>query len=222
MQKNTITSFFGSRIYSEFRKSDLLKEAKESSFDIKDLTSSYLHVIESKKNLASKDRESLSQILAYGEDIKEALVPKNTIFISPRVGTISPWSSRATNIIHHCGIDILRIERIKAISFITNSGKPLSKREKEVLGHLLYDRMTESIFIDQEGINKLFIHHKPRPLNHIDIIDKGISELQSFNEAQGLALSDDEIDYLFKYFSSVNRNPTDAELMMFAQANSEH
>ena len=93
MQKNIISSFYGSRIYSEFRKSDLLKEAQQSSFDIKGLTSSYLHVVESKKNLAPKDQRSLNQILTYGEDIKEALVPKNTIFIGPRIGTISPWSS---------------------------------------------------------------------------------------------------------------------------------
>jgi len=142
MQKNIISPFYGSRVYSEFRKSDLLKGAKESSFDIKDLTSSHLHVIESKKKLSSKDEKSLNQILTYGEDIKEVLVPENTIFIGPRIGTISPWSSRATDIIHHCGINILRIERIKIISFITNSGKPLSKSEKEALGQLLYDRMT--------------------------------------------------------------------------------
>mgnify|MGYP006077193529 FL=1 len=222
MQKNIITSFFGSRIYSEFRKSTLLNDALKSISEIKNLTSSYLHVIESKEKLSSKVQKSLSQILTYGEDIKEEVSPKNAIFIGPRIGTISPWSSRATDIVQQCGIDILRIERIKTISFVTNSGKPLSKRDKEAIGQLLYDRMTESIFIDQDDINKLFIHHNPRPLNHIDIIDKGISELQSFNEAQGLALSDDEINYLFKYFSSENRNPTDAELMMFAQANSEH
>ena len=82
--------------------------------------------------------------------------------------------------------------------------------------------MTESIFLDQDDINKLFIHHTPKPLNHINITDEGISELKRFNKSQGLALSDDEINYLFKYFLSENRNPTDAELMMFAQANSEH
>ena len=222
MQKNIITSFFSSQIYSEFRKSALLNEVKKSILEIEGLTSSYLHIVESKDRLSSKDQQSLNQILAYGEDIKEEVSPENIIFIGPRIGTISPWSSRATDIIQHCGIDILRIERIKTISFITNSGKPLSKSEKEALGQLLYDRMTESIFIDQDDTNKLFIHHNPRPLNHIDITDKGISELQRFNEAEGLALSDDEIDYLFKYFSSENRNPTDAELMMFAQANSEH
>jgi phosphoribosylformylglycinamidine synthase len=222
MQKNIISSFYGSRIYSEFRKSDLLKEAKESSFDIKGLTSSYLHVVESKEQLSSKDQNSLNQILTYGEDIKEVLVPENTIFIGPRIGTISPWSSRASDIIQNCGIDILRIERLKTISFMKGSGKFLSQSEKKGLGQLFYDRMTESIFLNQDDINKLFIHHAPKPLNHININDKGISELQSFNKSEGLALSNDEIDYLFKYFSSENRNPSDAELMMFAQANSEH
>ncbi|MFQ3368288.1 MAG: phosphoribosylformylglycinamidine synthase [Methylophilaceae bacterium] len=222
MQKNIISSFYGSRIYSEFRKSDLLKEAKESSFDIKGLTSSYLHVVESKEQLSSKDQNSLNQILTYGEDIKEVLVPENTIFIGPRIGTISPWSSRASDIIQNCGIDILRIERLKTISFMKSSGKFLSQSEKKGLGQLFYDRMTESIFLNQDDINKLFIHHAPKPLNHININDKGISELQSFNKSEGLALSNDEIDYLFKYFSSENRNPSDAELMMFAQANSEH
>ena len=222
MQKNIITSFFGPRIYSEFRKVVLLNNAKNSVLEIKGLTSSYLHVVESKERLSPKDQQSLEQILTYGEGIKETLAPENIIFIGPRIGTISPWSSRASDIIQHCGIDILRIERIKTVSFTTNSGKPLSQSKKETLGQLLYDRMTESIFLDQDDINKLFIHHTPKPLNHINITDEGISELKSFNKSQGLALSDDEINYLFKYFSSKNRNPTDAELMMFAQANSEH
>ena len=222
MQKNIITSFFGPRIYSEFRKSALLNNAKNSVLEIKGLTSSYLHVVESKERLSPKDQQSLEQILTYGEGIKETLAPENIIFIGPRIGTISPWSSRASDIVQHCGIDILRIERIKTISFTTNSGKPLSQSEKETLGQLLYDRMTESIFLDQDDINKLFIHHTPKPLNHINITDEGISELKRFNKSQGLALSDDEINYLFKYFLSENRNPTDAELMMFAQANSEH
>tara|TARA_B110000003_G_scaffold123255_1_gene125678 strand:+ start:5178 stop:9143 length:3966 start_codon:yes stop_codon:yes gene_type:complete len=222
MQKNIITSFFGSRIYSEFRKLALLNNVKEKSKGIKSLNSSYLHLVESKEKLSSKDLKKIKQILTYGENIKEEVTSENIIFIGPRIGTISPWSSRATDIIQHCGIDILRIERIKTISFVTSSGKPLSKIDKEAIGQSLYDRMTESIFIDQNDINKLFIHHKPKSINHIDIIDKGIYELHDFNEAQGLALSDDEIDYLFKYFSSENRNPTDAELMMFAQANSEH
>ena len=224
MEKNIITSFIGPRIYSEFRKTALLKVIKNSFPKIKDFNSAYLHIIESKKKLSFKDLKILKQILAYGEDIEEKIALKNIIFISPRIGTISPWSSRATDIIRHCGINILRIERIKTLSFKINpnTNTSLSESEKESLGRLLFDRMTESIFLKEKDINKLFIHHKPKSLAYINIIDKGISELKNFNESQGLALSKDEIDYLFKYFSDENRNPTDAELMMFAQANSEH
>ncbi len=222
MQKNITSSFFGPRIYSEFRKITLLNNRAISDLGINTITSAYLHVIESKDKLPSKNEKILKQILTYGENITETLDSKNIIYIAPRVGTISPWSSRATDIIQHCGIDILRIERIKALSFKTNTDKILKEIEKKKLGEFLYDRMTESIFIDEKEIDKLFIHHEPRPLNHIDIINNGISELKIFNLSQGLALSEDEIGYLFKYFKSERRNPTDAELMMFAQANSEH
>ena len=222
MQKNITSSFFGPRIYSEFRKITLLNNRAISDLGINTITSAYLHVIESKDKLPSKNEKILKQILTYGENITETLDSKNIIYIAPRVGTISPWSSRATDIIQHCGIDILRIERIKALSFKTNTYKILKEIEKKKLGEFLYDRMTESIFIDEKEIDKLFIHHEPRPLNHIDIINNGISELKIFNLSQGLALSEDEIGYLFKYFKSERRNPTDAELMMFAQANSEH
>ena len=222
MQKNIITSFSGPKIYSEFRKVALLNNKNITLLGIKDITSSYLHVIESKNKLSSKDEAVIKQILTYGENTKEIMPLENIIFISPRIGTISPWSSRATDIIQNCGVNILRIERIKAISFATNNDIPLIENEKKVLGNLLYDRMTESLFLNQDNINSLFNHHNPKPLSHIDIISEGISELKSFNISQGLALSDDEVDYLFDYFVSEKRNPTDAELMMFAQANSEH
>jgi len=222
MQKNIITSFIGPKIYSEFRKVALLNNKDITLLGIKDITSSYLHVIESKKKLTIKSEGVVRQILTYGENINELMPHENIIFISPRVGTISPWSSRATDIIQHCGVDIVRIERVKAISFRTKTDIPLTEDEKEILGNLLYDRMTESLFLNQDDINNLFVHHSPRPLGHINILNEGISELKSFNVAQGLALSEDEINYLFEYFISEQRDPTDAELMMFAQANSEH
>ncbi len=222
MQKNIITSFFGSRIYSEFRKTAILNIAQKSFSKINTVNSAYLHVVESKKKLSNAELKILKQILTYSEGLTEEISPKDIIFITPRIGTISPWSSRATDIIKRCGINILRIERVKTISFTTNDRSNLSKNEKESLGKLLFDRMTESIFLKQSDIKELFVHHKPKPLSYINIIDKGISELKSFNLSQGLAMSEDEIDYLFDYFSNSNRNPTDAELMMFAQANSEH
>ena len=92
MQKNIITSFFGYRIYSEFRKFSLLNDVLKPISDIKNLTSSYLHVVEGREKLSSKNQKSLNQILTYGENIKEEVTRENTIFIGPRIGTISPWS----------------------------------------------------------------------------------------------------------------------------------
>ena len=222
MQKNIITSFFGTRIYSEFRKTAILNITQKSFSKINTVNSAYLHVVESKKKLSTVDLRILKKILTYSEGLTEEVSLKDIIFIAPRIGTISPWSSRATDIIKRCGINILRIERIKTVSFTTNNRSNLSSFEKESIGKLLFDRMTESIFLNQNDIKKLFTHHEPKSLNYINIIDKGIFELQQFNKSQGLALSEDEIEYLFKYFSNSKRNPTDAELMMFAQANSEH
>ena len=222
MQKNIITSFFGTRIYSEFRKTAILNITQKSFSKINTVNSAYLHVVESKKKLSTVDLRILKKILTYSEGLTEEVSLKDIIFIAPRIGTISPWSSRATDIIKRCGINILRIERIKTVSFTTNDRSNLSSFEKESIGKLLFDRMTESIFLNQNDIKKLFTHHEPKSLNYINIIDKGIFELQQFNKSQGLALSEDEIEYLFKYFSNSKRNPTDAELMMFAQANSEH
>ena len=151
MQKNIITSFSGPKIYSEFRKVALLNNKNITLLGIKDITSSYLHVIESKNKLSSKDEAVIKQILTYGDNAKETMPLENLIFISPRIGTISPWSSRATDIIQNCGVNILRIERIKTISFATNNDIPLIENEKKVLGNLLYDRMTESLFFNQDN-----------------------------------------------------------------------
>ena len=133
MQKNIITSFSGPKIYSEFRKVALLNNKNITLLGIKDITSSYLHVIESKNKLSSKDEAVIKQILTYGENTKEIMPLENIIFISPRIGTISPWSSRATDIIQHCGVDIVRIERVKAISFRTKTDIPLTEDEKVAL-----------------------------------------------------------------------------------------
>ncbi|MGE4597303.1 MAG: phosphoribosylformylglycinamidine synthase, partial [Methylophilaceae bacterium] len=222
MQNNFITSFFGSSIYSDFRKSSLLKKLNGISSEIINIQSAYLHVIESKEKISHENQEKLQEILTYGPKLKNKIDLSNTIFIGPRVGTISPWSSRATDIIQHCGIDILRIERCNTIKFSMQSNTKLSDQEKQKLGSLIYDRMTEEIFLDQESIGILFAHHTPKPLSLINIKKQGASAIEKFNNRHGLALSNNEIDYLFEYFKSQNRNPTDAELMMFAQANSEH
>ena len=222
MQINQITYLFGSRVYSEFRKNLLLHQLKLINSDIKDIHTVFLHVIESKKIIESNERSRLLKILKYGTSNSNKLNHDNLVFIGPRVGTISPWSSRATDICHHCDVDILRIERCNAIEFESLSGEKISNKSKLELAQFIFDQMTEEIFLDQMELGNLFTHHPPRPLTYIDILTLGIESLKKFNTAQGLALSNEEVSYLYDYFIVEKRNPTDAELMMFAQANSEH
>ena len=219
MQNTIITKFYGNQVFSEFRKNEFLKKAKIIGCEIRNLTSTYLHLIESQKPLSEVDELRLSKLLDYG--LKNQLKPfKEKFFISPRIGTISPWSSRATNIAQQCNIDILRIERCIAISI--DVAEELSTEKKNALMHIFFDRMTESIFFEAEDLNKLFVHKTPKQLSKINLLDEGKEAIARFNNENGLALSDEEIDYLYKYYFTVKRNATDAELMMFAQANSEH
>ena len=186
------------------------------------LLTKILKDLESKKIIESNERGRLLKILKYGTSNSNKLNHDNLVFIGPRVGTISPWSSRATDICHHCDVDILRIERCNAIEFESLSGEKISNKSKLELAQFVFDQMTEEIFLDQMELGNLFTHHPPRPLTYIDILTLGIESLKKFNTAQGLALSNEEVSYLYDYFIVEKRNPTDAELMMFAQANSEH
>ena len=160
------------------------------------------------------------QLLDYGASSEINRNSDNVIFISPRVGTISPWSSRATDIALHCGIQLTRIERCSMIYLHTE--EKLSKEIKLSIGNILFDRMTESLFFDEKSTHQLFTHQKPRKLEYIDFLNNGIQAITDYSEQCGLALSQDEISYLADHYDKTKSNPTDAELMMFAQANSEH
>ena len=146
------------------------------------------------------------------------------ILVIPRLGTISPWSTKATDIAQHCGLSgVQRIERGVVYYLSAPSGKPLSKAEQAAVMPLLHDRMTETALTDTTGAaEKIFRHGVPQPLATVDILKGGCKALEKANRALGLALSADEIDYLVENFRKLERNPTDVELMMFAQANSEH
>jgi phosphoribosylformylglycinamidine synthase len=146
------------------------------------------------------------------------------VLVVPRLGTISPWSTKATDIAQHCGLSgVLRIERGVVYYLDTNNGKNLSKAEQAAIWPLLHDRMTESVFDEIEGVaEKIFKHGTPQPLETGDVLKGGSTALENANREMGLALSDDEIEYLAANFKKLKRNPTDVELMMFAQANSEH
>jgi phosphoribosylformylglycinamidine synthase len=146
------------------------------------------------------------------------------LLVIPRLGTISPWSSKATDIARHCALPMVtRLERGVAYYLKTKSGKPLSDAEKQAVLPLLHDRMTESVVTDANGLEeRIFRHGTPQPLSSVDILAGGRAALETANREMGLALSPDEIDYLVENFGKLKRNPTDVELMMFAQANSEH
>ena len=150
-----------------------------------------------------------------------ALPAGESVLVVPRLGTISPWSSKATDIAHQCGFGkVVRIEHGTMYSLEVKGG--LSAAQRAAVLPLLHDRMTESVLGAVDEAEALFRHYAPQPLTDVDVISGGRAALEAANVSLGLALSDDEIDYLVDNFSRIGRNPTDVELMMFAQANSEH
>jgi phosphoribosylformylglycinamidine synthase len=172
------------------------------------------HFVEVTRPLRDDESATLLRLLTYGEPGADAT--GRTIVVTPRVGTISPWSSKATDIARQCGLDaIARIERGTAFG-VAGDG-PL-----EALAALVHDRMTETVLPSLEAAEALFHHFSPKPLTSIDLLGRGRVALEEANAAFGLALAPDEIDYLATHFGALGRNPTDVELTMFAQANSEH
>ena len=193
-----------------------------SQFPVKGISAEYLHIAETTRDLSPEEYKKLEILLEYGTAhpvskgaINRALTDTDTgtIIVAPRAGTISPWSSKATDIVHICGLSaIKRIERAVVWNF--TDGLPPE--------NTLFDRMTEQIFHEQKELAALFTHNEPKPLNRISVLEQGKAALEKANSELGLALSSDEMDYLTKRFKGLKRNPSDVELMMFAQANSEH
>ena len=176
--------------------------------------------------LGKAQAKLLDKVLGLDNDAGE---PRQTgsmqrVLVVPRLGTISPWSTKATDIAQHCGLSgVLRIERGVVYYLDTKNGKALSKSEQAAALPLLHDRMTESVLSTMDGAaEKIFQHGVPQPLATVDVLKGGSKALAKANREMGLALSEDEIEYLVENFRKLKRNPTDVELMMFAQANSEH
>src|SRR5690606_16237481 len=141
---------------------------------------------------------------------------------TPRLGTISPWASKATDIVHNCGIDIHRVERVTAYTLGLRGPEGLAGEEWLTCAALLHDRMTETALPAQDDAAALFAEREGAPMEHVDVRGRGRVALVEADAAYGLALAPDEIDYLVEAFTGLGRNPTDVELTMFAQANSEH
>jgi phosphoribosylformylglycinamidine synthase len=224
----------GSNALSAFRSQRLLAQLQAVAPTIADVSARYYHFIDTSAPLSTEDTERLSAMLTYGEPVPETQYEGVTeeFFVIPRLGTISPWASKATDIAHNCGMaHIHRVERGVAFTVVLKSGilgtgfgaaKKLAEDEIQAVAALLHDRMTETVLRSADQAQALFTDLESRPLEQIDVLGRGHAALVEANATMGLALAEDEIDYLFEAFARVQRNPTDVELMMFAQANSEH
>lgn len=226
--------FRGSSALSPFRIEKLLAALRQRVSIISAVHAEFVHFVDG--TCSAPDREVLERLLHYGQPqapsqaltvapSTRALVADPLavplLLVVPRPGTISPWSSKATDIAHNCGLQrIRRIER--GIAYALDSERPLTNAEFAALKPLLHDRMTEVVLEAADDPAQLFRQASPAPLSTVDVIGAGRAALLTANQELGLALSEDEIDYLLDSFRAMQRNPSDVELMMFAQANSEH
>jgi phosphoribosylformylglycinamidine synthase len=217
-------SLFGAPALSQFRLDQLLLALKAEEPRVQALASRWMHFVDTSRPLNDSELTVLGKLLTYGERVPAALreMPSGQrLLVTPRVGTESPWSSKATDIVYVCGLTaVTRVER--GTVFFIESGSPLSSADLLKLAAHLHDRMTESIWIDSLEPTGLFHDAPPRPLRHVVLGEHGREALARANQQWGLALSSGEIDYLVQAFGKLGRDPTDVELMMFAQANSEH
>lgn len=207
---------------SQFRLEKLLAAAHDAGLtDIK-VQAEFWHFVESESALTADEQAVLGKLLTYGENPLEAPPEGELFLVTPRLGTLSPWASKATDIALHCGLPtVQRIERGTAF-WVSSKELSSNKEVRQILAGLLHDRMTETVLGSLDEAEKLFTHIDPQPMSSVDILAGGKPALESANATLGLALSDDEVDYLVENFTRMGRNPTDVELMMFAQANSEH
>ncbi|WP_301099065.1 phosphoribosylformylglycinamidine synthase, partial [Otariodibacter sp.] len=217
----TVKTFRGSPALSEFRLNQLAQKFQQHQLPIKSVYAEYLHFADLNSPLATAQEEKLSALLHYGPTLAEHDPVGFCLIVTPRVGTISSWSSKATDIAHNCGLnEVNRIERGLAYYF-EFTAKP-TEDQLETLKGLLHDRMLETVLDSVEQGSHLFAQHEPKPFTTVDVLKGGREALVAANVELGLALAEDEIDYLVENFTALGRNPNDIELYMFAQANSEH
>jgi phosphoribosylformylglycinamidine synthase len=224
MPKTTlIKNLRGAPALSEFRVKKLLTQCEELQLPVNDIYAEFAHFAQLNEALSSNDENVLQQLLTYGPTIDEHQPNGLFLLVTPRPGTISPWSSKSTDIAHNCGLtNVVRLERGIAYYVSIQDGKALTTTQEVQLNALLHDRMMESIFNDFDQASLLFASSEPGKLTAIDIENGGKAALVNANVELGLALAEDEVNYLFENFTKLGRNPHDIELYMFAQANSEH
>ena len=224
-----ISYFDGGNALSSFRVQQLLPALQGIQSKITGVAARYVHLVATDTAPDAGLADQLGALLNYGDPYTGPLEGP-TLVVTPRFGTVSPWASKATDIAHNCGFAVCRIERLVEYRLTLKTGlagllggaPSLSADEMQAVAALLHDRMTESAMPDRAQAQDLFHALQAAPMDHVDVLGGGRAALVEANTRFGLALANDEIDYLVAAFTTLGRNPTDVELMMFAQANSEH
>ena len=223
--------FDGGNAISDFKVQQLLPRLADVSDKITGLTARFVHLASFDAEPADRTVERLAQLLSYGdpctaEHLEAEAAGAAALLVMPRLGTVSPWASKATDIAHNCGLPLHRVERLVEYRVTLKTGllsRPtLSAEQLRAVADLLHDRMSEAVTMERGQAEALFTELHPAPMAHVDVLGGGKAALESANKDWGLALAPDEIEYLVNAFTGLKRNPTDVELMMFAQANSEH
>jgi phosphoribosylformylglycinamidine synthase len=211
----------GARALSDFRLAKRLSSIRARVPAITALDAAYVHFVDVERELTAHESRVLDSLLRYGPHDERPETAGATLVVVPRFGTVSPWSSKATDIAWVCGLDaVRRIER--GVRYVLGSDRSLSGNDLSAAAADLHDRMTESVVVDPSTLDRLFAHGEPGRVASVPLRARGRAALESANLELGLALADDEIDYLVDAYAALDRDPTDVELMMFAQANSEH
>ncbi len=209
----------GAPALSAFRHGKLLAQLTEKVPAVSGLYAEFAHFAEVSGALGAEEQQVLTRLLKYGPSVPVQEPAGRLFLVVPRIGTISPWSSKASDIAHNCGLEkIQRLER--GIAYYVQG--ELSDSDAALVAAALHDRMTQLVLGRFEEAANLFSHAQPKPLTAVDVLGGGRAALEKANVELGLALAEDEIDYLVQAFTGLARNPHDIELMMFAQANSEH
>jgi len=228
--------FEGGNALSPFRARSLLARLQAACTRVAAVAARHVHWVAFDQAPERAAIDKLQALLAYGDPYPGDAggaggAGTELVVVMPRLGTVSPWASKASDIARNCGLELHRVERVTEFrlalkSGLLGAGKPLSDDERAAVAALLHDRMTESAAFEREAAAHLFDARPAPPLAHVDVLGRGPkggrTALAEANTEFGLALSDDEIDYLVDAFVALKRNPSDVELMMFAQANSEH
>ncbi|WP_394682060.1 phosphoribosylformylglycinamidine synthase [uncultured Comamonas sp.] len=221
-----LTQLPGGNALSSFRAQQLQTALTAIHPKITGIAARFVHLVATEQPLAGAQAERVAALLTYG-DPYEGGSDGQAFIVTPRMGTISPWASKATDIARNCGLAVFRIERLTEYRIELKAGllggKPeLSAEQTAQIAALLHDRMTESVFGTRAEAEQLFSALQAQPMEFVDVLGGGRSALEQANKQWGLALAEDEIEYLENAFKGLARNPSDVELMMFAQANSEH